>query len=116
MKRSYSLKTISFSTTGMINRKSTFYIGIFIFLIPFFGVPTSWRTFFVIVSGLALILLSIKITLPKKNIKGARTRKEKVTQVFVESIPASPKENQFDGIIAPDSSKQNSENSEDIKI
>ncbi|MCX6701585.1 MAG: hypothetical protein NTX96_00040 [Candidatus Zambryskibacteria bacterium] len=84
----------------MINRKSTFFLGIFIFVIPFLGVPSSWRTFFIVISGLTLIILSIKITLPKKNLKG-RIRKEKITPVFVESIPVYPKENIVEGIITP---------------
>lgn len=81
----------------MINRRSTFFLGIFIFIIPFLGVPSSWRTTFIIVSGIILILLSLKITLPKKSLKG-RIKKEKVTSVFVESIPSYPKENVVDGI------------------
>lgn len=85
--------------TPMINRKSTFFLGIFIFVIPFLGIPGSWRTFFIIVSGLALIVLSIKITLPKRNLK-SRVRKEKITPVFVESVPVYPKETMMDGIIA----------------
>lgn len=84
----------------MINRRSTFFLGIFIFVIPFLGIPSSWRTFFIMISGITLIILSIKITLPKKNTK-SRVKKEKVTPVFVESIPVYPKDNSVDGIIAP---------------
>lgn len=86
----------------MINRKSTFFLGIFIFIIPFLGVPSSWKTFFIVVSGITLIALSIKITLPKKTTK-SRVRKEKVTPVYVESIPVYPKENMVDGVTAPNS-------------
>ena len=101
----------------MIQRKSTFYLGIFIFLIPFFGVPTSWRTYFIVISGLVLIVMSLKITLHKKNVKNTRNRKEKVTSVFVESIPATPRENIVDGISAPiQTEKTNTENSSDKKI
>ena len=76
----------------MINKKSTFFLGLFIFFIPFLGVPTSWRTGAVISSGLFLIILSIKIPLPKKSTKG-KSRKEKVTAVFMESSPVSPRDN-----------------------
>lgn len=89
----------------MINRKSTFFLGIFIFVIPFLGIPSSWRTFFIVVSGLTLIILSIKITLPKRTSK-SRVRKEKVTPVFVESIPVHTKENSVDGIIPPATSEK----------
>ncbi|HBD25137.1 MAG: hypothetical protein A2566_02125 [Candidatus Zambryskibacteria bacterium RIFOXYD1_FULL_40_13] len=84
----------------MIQRKSTFFLGIFIFIIPFLGIPGSWRTFFIIISGLFLITLSIKITLPKRNIK-SKTRREKITPVFVESMPGYTKENSIDSISAP---------------
>ena len=78
--------------TPMIQRKSTFFIGLFVFIIPFLGVPSSWKTTFIVLSGLTLAVLSIRITLPKKTLK-SRIRKEKVTPVYVESIPVYPKEN-----------------------
>ncbi len=87
----------------MINRRSTFFLGIFIFIIPFLGVPSSWRTTFIVLSGIILIILSLKITLPKKSLK-SRIKKEKVTSVFVESIPSYPKENAVDGITIPNHS------------
>ena len=73
----------------MISRKSTFFLGIFIFVIPFLGFPMFWKTSFTVLSGLTLLLLSVKLTIPKRNFK-PRTRKEKVTPVYVESIPVSP--------------------------
>ena len=89
----------------MINRKSTFFLGIFIFLVPFLGVPTSWKTFFIVVSGLTIVALSIKITLPKKTAV-RRVRKEKVTPVYVESIPIYPKENMVDNVVKPEQSME----------
>jgi O-antigen ligase len=72
----------------MITNKSTFFLGIFVFLIPFFGVPSAWRTAFVILSGLWLVFISIKINLPKKNVK-AKAKKEKVAPNFISSQPVS---------------------------
>lgn len=78
----------------MINRRSTFFLGIFIFLIPFLGLPSSWKTALVVICGLSLIGLSIKITLPKRAVPSKnRVRKEKVTPIFVESIPTYQSEN-----------------------
>ncbi|MES3005148.1 MAG: hypothetical protein V4690_03510 [Patescibacteria group bacterium] len=74
----------------MISKKSTFFLGFFIFLIPFFGLPSSYKNTFVIISGILLILLSLKISIPKKNIK-AKTKREKVTAVYSESRPLEPK-------------------------
>ena len=76
----------------MINRKSTFFLGIFIFIIPFLGFPGAWKTFFVTISGIVLVFLSVKISLPKKTTK-VRTKREKVTPVFVENIPIYPRDN-----------------------
>jgi len=84
----------------MITRRSTFFLGIFIFLIPFFGFPTSWKTTFIVLSGLLLIWLSVKITftLPNRNIKPIakaptkrpRVKKEKVVPLTIENISVSP--------------------------
>lgn len=74
----------------MIKSKRTLFLGIFIFLLPFLGLPSSWKTAFVILSGLTLIALSVSITLPKKNTKRPR-RKEKATPVFVENAPIYPR-------------------------
>jgi hypothetical protein len=84
----------------MIQRKSTFFIGLFIILIvAFLGLPSAWKAGLLIVSGLALMALSVKITLPKRNIKPRVRRKEKVTQVFVESVPVEPRERETESRI-----------------
>ncbi len=95
----------------MINRKSTFFLGIFVFIIPFLGIPSSWRTFFIVVSGIILIILSVKITLPKKISKSRISRREKVTPVFVESMPLA--KDRMDGVIPPVS---NNESTEDLSV
>jgi hypothetical protein len=81
--------------TFMITRKSTFFLGIFIFIVPFLGVPSSWKTLFITLSGLTIIIMSVKISLPKKTTK-TRIKREKVTPVFVQSTPIYPKDNNLD--------------------
>lgn len=76
----------------MINKKSTFFLGIFIFLIPFLGFPSVWKSAFVIISGIFLVLMSVKISLPKKSSR-IKSKKERSTPVFVENIPIYPKDN-----------------------
>ncbi len=72
----------------MIQHKSTLFIGIFIILIEtFFGIPSSWKVFLLVVCGLALIALSVKITLPKKTLGKRPRRREKITPVFTENVP-----------------------------
>jgi hypothetical protein len=79
----------------MLTRKSTFFLGIFIFIVPFLGVPSSWKTLFITLSGLTLIIMSVKISLPKKTTK-TRIKREKVTPVFVQSTPIYSKDNNLD--------------------
>jgi len=50
----------------MIQKRGTFFLGLFIFLIPFLGLPTSWKTTLIVLCGLSLVYSSIKITLPER--------------------------------------------------
>jgi hypothetical protein len=75
----------------MINKKSTFFLGLFIFFIPFLGFPSSYKNTLIIVSGIVLVFLSIKIPVPKKITK-PKSRKDKVTPVFSENGPIYIKE------------------------
>ena len=91
----------------MISKKSTFFLGIFIFLIPFTGFPSSWKSAFVIICGLVLVTMSVKVSLPKKHSKG-RTKKEKITPVFVENIPIYNKDSSVSGNKTDHNNKENS--------
>jgi len=53
----------------MINHKAGFYLGVFIFVIPFLGFPTIWKMGLVLFGGLSLILMSIRIPVPKRMLK-----------------------------------------------
>lgn len=59
-------------------------------MVPFFGLSTSYKNTFIIISGILLVLLSLNISIPKKNIR-PKPKREKVTAVFSESIPPQPK-------------------------
>lgn len=75
----------------IIDRKTTFFLGIFIFIIPFLGFPSVGKAVLTIISGIFLVTLSVKLNIPKKQAK-SRVHREKVTPVFVESVPVvSPK-------------------------
>lgn len=76
----------------MISKKSTFFLGIFLFFIPFMGFPSSWKNTLVIISGLILIALSVKVVVPKRTSR-TRLKKEKITPVFMENSPISLKDN-----------------------
>ncbi|MHB1316288.1 MAG: hypothetical protein ACYCZW_00335 [Minisyncoccota bacterium] len=70
----------------MITNRRTLFLGLFIVLIPFIGLPTFWKTFIIIISGLTLISFSVNISIPKKITKRIPKRKETITPVFQESI------------------------------
>jgi len=53
----------------------------------FLGIPKSWKVILTIISALGLIVLSIKIVVPKKSKILRPRKKEKVTPVFVENMP-----------------------------
>jgi hypothetical protein len=72
-----------------IKNKKIFFLGIFILLIwTFFGIPTSWKIFLTILSAIYLVVISLKIDLPRRgNLKRPIRRREKITPVFSESAP-----------------------------
>lgn len=62
----------------MIRKRGTFFLGLFIFLIPFLGLPTSWKTTLIVLAGLTLIYSSITITLPERFRKTTRKPEVKI--------------------------------------
>ena len=50
-----------------------------------------WKTVMIALCGIFLIVISIKIVLPRKYPR-TKGRREKVTPVFVENIPIYPKD------------------------
>lgn len=76
----------------MITRKSTFLLGIAIFLLPFIGIPTFWRTLFYVMIGITLAFSSVDLVFPKK-LSRPKHRREKHTDVVIESVPIYPKDN-----------------------
>lgn len=71
----------------MIKNHRTLFLGVFILVIFFLGFPSSWERFFIVISGIYLIVTSLKITLPKRGMVKKIRRKEKSTPVFMESSP-----------------------------
>lgn len=79
----------------MINRKGTFFLGILVFLLPFIGLPTFWKTLLSVFIGTTLAFSSVEFYIPRKNIK-SRVRKEKVSDITIENIPVYPRDNIID--------------------
>ena len=74
-------------TMLMITRKSTFFLGIFIVILSssFLGLPSAWKSALIFLSGLALIVLSVELSFPKKPIKKSH-KKHKTQPIVLEPI------------------------------
>lgn len=79
----------------MITNKRNFFLGLFIFIIPFLGLPLWWKFALIVLSALSLMAFSLKFELPKgfppksqKNIK----KKVKTTTTSFAKVE-SPNEN-----------------------
>lgn len=72
-------------------------LGIWIAIIPFLGFPSSYKSFFIIASGVVVALLSFLHAREKRRIQKslfeASSNNETVTDVYVESRPRWNKEN-----------------------
>ncbi len=97
----------------MISRKSTFLLGIFTFLIPFMGLPTFWKTLFITLSGIYLVLSSLTLSIPKKPVKH-RSKKEKAGEAALEVIPIYPKDNIISDVVVKDIVKEKTKRSKVI--
>ena len=87
----------------MIKYKGTFFLGVFIFLIPYLGLPTFWKTTLITICGILLVLSSIKISIPTKKISRTRIKKEKPIGVNMEGIyPPNPEESASETTINSD--------------
>ena len=73
----------------MSKNRIVFVIGSILFLIPFLGFPSSWKTFFSIVSGLILISLSLSNSIKRRmTIRNLQSKSEVASPVFVDSKKA----------------------------
>ncbi len=75
----------------MITRnRILFVLGVWVLLIPFLGFPSPYKSFFMIVSGLAIIVLAFLYARDKRMVEStdtAATKREVVTEVYSESYP-----------------------------
>ena len=69
----------------MQNRKTIFFIGFLIFLLPVLGFPGSWEAFIEVVSGLVLMFLAARKTLEKRMVKNKKVvrKREKGSPVSI---------------------------------
>lgn len=74
----------------MITRnRILFIIGIWTVFLPFLGFPSSYKTFFIIASGLAVIFLAFLYARDKRlmQIRDESPRREVVTEEYAENQP-----------------------------
>lgn len=71
----------------MIERKGSFYLGVFVFIIPFLGFPTMWKMVLVVIGGVLLILTSLKTPAPRKIVKPKLKKEDDLPEVADIQIP-----------------------------
>ena len=64
----------------MIERKGSFYLGVFVFIIPFLGFPTMWKMILVVIAGFSLVMISIRIPTPRRTFR-SKVKKDNSSQV-----------------------------------
>ncbi|MBX4195802.1 hypothetical protein KW796_02520 [Candidatus Parcubacteria bacterium] len=73
-------------------------IGVLIALLPFLGFPHAWESFFEIVGGLGIVLLSVLIAIDKRlslkakaerRVRRRRSKNETVTDINAEAPPSN---------------------------
>lgn len=63
-------------------------IGFFIALLPVLGFPATWESFFQVVGGLGIVLLSVLLTVDKRLMQKAKAEKRAMRRkARVESHP-----------------------------
>ncbi len=66
-----------------INRRPAI-IGLIIFLVPFLGLPDTWKFAIFIILGLGIIIFSVEFLQPKKKV-GRKVKNIKIAQSFAEN-------------------------------
>ncbi len=66
----------------MIEKKGTFYAGVFVFIIPFLGFPTMWKMVLVGIAGFILIVMSVRVPSPRRLVKN-KIKREVVSEAPV---------------------------------
>ncbi len=75
----------------MINHKNTFFLGLFILATQYlFGLPSFWKSLLITIAVLFIILSSVKINLPRKNVKFRAKRDRNTASVPQNNLPISP--------------------------
>lgn len=79
----------------MITRnRILFIIGVWTVLLPFLGFPSQYKTFFIIVSGLAVIFLAFLYARDRRvmQIRDEGPRREIITEGYAENQPETNKD------------------------
>lgn len=72
----------------MPKNKIIIVLGALIAILPILGFPPGWEAFFQVASGLAIVSLSVLISIDKKLMQRAKARKRQERQV----VPETPAE------------------------
>lgn len=76
----------------MITRKSTFFFGVLVLLLPFTGFPAIWKTYIFVFIGVVLTLKSIEVSIPRK-VSRSKVKKHYAAELVEEDVVVYPKDN-----------------------
>lgn len=68
----------------MRKERTLLILGIWVIILPYLGFPSSWRSIFLIITGLALIYLSYIFY---KQAKAQMPKDESIMHSFIDNIP-----------------------------
>lgn len=97
----------------LINRKFATLAGLII-LIPFLGIPDSWKYFLIVLLGIGVLFTSIQFVPRKKKAIRRKNEKIKINETFAEnSYIEKPQERKIEVKSEMISSNENDENPND---
>jgi len=78
----------------MSKQTSIIVLGVWVLIVPYLGVPGSWRTVFLVLSGAAIAILGFLLRgeATAKGLSAHKTRSGRTSHSFVEHIPPAVEE------------------------
>ncbi|PIQ92420.1 MAG: hypothetical protein COV70_00610 [Parcubacteria group bacterium CG11_big_fil_rev_8_21_14_0_20_39_22] len=87
----------------MKNAKSLFFLGVLLVMLPWLGFPFSWDSFFIVIIGLLVIMISRsvrKTEISSQNLQGKSKKTKTSSPVFVENREKADQSSGFASAVA----------------
>lgn len=95
----------------MVKNYKNLVLGFWIIVVPFLGLPLSWKFAVIVLSGLLLVFMSIEIDLPKR-VSVKKVRKTKVLKNDTESSISDVSNKTSDFVLEKSVEVENSDESQ----